>query len=547
MTTSDADNSPLSDTTALAAVLTSLPEDLPPEVRKLFHLDLSSKDGSLPPRLYQDAVEQISVAISITDRNANILYVNAAFEALTGYPVSEVRGKNESLLSNKRTPKAVYLELWETIASGNIWNGRLINRKKNGERYLADVTIVPVKTRSGEIGYYLGMHRDITEMHHLQRRVENQKALIESVLDSAPVVMMLVDTSGTVMVENKACRTLATEMQGIAPADFFLAELAPLLGDDLVSACAEERTLAGIEVCFDPKGVFGSRWFSCSALWVREFELTADTYFESHRQSALLLVCNEITGLKWQYEQVRLHAVRAQMAELEMRRGANEIIEGALYQLQGPLNVVQAMSGMLKRREDEDRHLGLAIDEALSSGHEAIERLRLSLPPKRSFAAAPVNLNQVVRDVLVLSANRLSASGVVVDWRPERELPSVYGHENLLRILVKILLDNAITAVGEPDAHARDIRIALRLNADDLIEIHFRDYGPGVDRANRSKIFEPFFSGWSRRRRGAGMGLAVAQQIVAELGGDLYVDTTHQPGFAICVALPVCKAHKNGS
>ena len=546
MTTSDTDDN-LPDPTALAAVLTSLPEDLPPELRKLFELVQPSAEGPLPPRLYQDAVEQISVAISITDKNANILYVNAAFEELTGYRGSEVRGKNESLLSNKRTPQSVYVELWETITSGKPWHGRLINRKKCGDRYLAELTIVPVKTRAGEISYYLGMHRDITEMHHLQRRVENQKNLIESILDSAPVVMVLLDTSGKVILENKAYRTLASDMRDVDPAAFFLAELAPLLGEDLVSACAEETTLSGIEVCFDPKGVFGSRWFSCSAIWVREFELAADTYFESLRQNALLLVCNEITSLKWQYEQVRLHAVRAQMAELELRRGTSEIIEGALYQLQGPMNVVQAMGGMLKRREGEDSHLGFAIDEALSSGHEAIERLRLSMPPARQLVLAPVNLNQVVRDVLVLSANRLSASGVVVDWRPERELPSVYGHENLLRILIKLLLDNAITAVGEPDAHARDIRITLRLNADELIEIYVRDHGPGVDRVIRSKIFEPFFSGWSRKHRGAGMGLAIAQQIVAELGGDMYVDTTHQPGFGMCVALPVCKAHRNGS
>jgi nitrogen fixation regulatory protein len=280
---------------------------------------------------------------------------------------------------------------------------------------------------------------------------------------------------------------------------------------------------------------------------VREVEIAADSYFETKLQNALLLVCNEITSLKWQFEQVRLHAVRAQMAELGLRRGTNEIIEGALYQLQGPLNVIEAMSGMLKRREGEDSHLGLAIDEALSSGHEAIERLRLSQAPMRPLVLAPVNLNQVVRDVLVLSANILSASGVVVDWRPERELPSVYGHENLIRNLLKILLDNAIVAIGEPGSHGREIHIATKVEAGEMIQIFVRDWGPGVDRDIRSKIFEPFFSGWSSKHRGAGMGLAVAQQIVAELGGDMAIDTAHQPGFGICVALPACGSTKNGT
>ncbi|WP_045682635.1 nitrogen fixation negative regulator NifL [Martelella endophytica] len=546
MTTPDAKDEYISGSSGLAAILKSLPEDLPPELRRVFELEMQLADG-LPPRLYQDAVEQISVAISITDCNADILYVNAAFEALTGYTIEEVRGRNESILSNRRTPKAVYVDLWTTISNGHVWNGRLINRKKDGERYLAEVTIVPVKSQAGEIRYFLGMHRDITEMHHLQRRSENQKNLIENILDSAPVVMALVDTSGAVLFENRTYKALAADMEEGSPIQFFLSELAPLIGEDLISACAEERTLSGIEVCYKPKGSHGSRWFSCSALWVRELEITAESYFESDVKNALLLVCSEITSLKWQYEQVRLNAVRAQMAELALRRGTNEIIEGALYQLQGPLNVMQAMSGMVKRREGEDSHMGMAIDEALSSGNRAIDRLKLSQPPLPQLAPAPINLNQVLRDVLVLSANRLSASGVVVDWRPERELPSIYGHENLLRILMKLLLDNAITAVGEPGAYAREILIATRIEGPSMIEIFVRDRGPGVDKAIRSQIFEPFFSAWSPKRRGAGMGLAIGQQIVSELGGEMMIETAHQPGFGMCVALPTCGALKNGT
>lgn len=538
----------LPDMQEFAAVLTALPEDLPPEIREVFYLNRPSGVNVLPPRLYQDAVEQISVAISITDRQANILYVNSAFQALTGYQASEVRGKNESILSNKRTPRAVYIDLWTTITSGKTWHGRLINRKKNGTRYLAEVTIVPVRSASGEISYFLGMHRDITEMHHLHREVENQKNLIASIIESAPVVMALVDTAGTVLVNNKAYQTLSSEMPyDLEPVDFFLGELAPLLGHDLLSACAEETTLSGIEISYTPKGSrAGTRWFSCSVTWVREFEISADSYFESQRQSALLLVCNEITSLKAQYEQARMNAVRAQMTELEMRRGTREIIDGALYQLQGPQNVLQAMSAMLKRREGEDSHMGHAIDEAMTSGNEALDRLRLSKPQLPKPILAPVNLNQVVRDVLVLSANRLSASGVIVDWRPERELPSVYGQENLLRILIKILLDNAITAIDEPDTHAREIRIVTR-EENDMIEVFVRDLGPGIDKSLRTKIFEPFFSGWSPRRRGSGMGLAIAQQIVGELGGEIALETTQQHGFGMRLALPTAGGLKDGT
>ena len=138
MKTSDADHNIRPDKQALTAILTSLPEDLPPQLRKLFDLDQKSQDGLPPPRLYQDAVEQISVAISITDRNAKILYVNAAFEALTGYRAGEVRGRKESVLSDLRTPRAVYVEMWETIGKGDVWHMEDCSGKGHHTRVISD-------------------------------------------------------------------------------------------------------------------------------------------------------------------------------------------------------------------------------------------------------------------------------------------------------------------------------------------------------------------------------------------------------------------------
>ncbi|MBB4304370.1 nitrogen fixation negative regulator NifL [Rhodobium orientis] len=525
---------------ALTAILSSLPDDLPPEVEEIFGPSAMPVDGSLPPRLYRETVEQLSVAISVTDTEANIVYVNPAFEALTGYAVKDVVGQNEALLSAKATPRAVYLELWKTISGGETWHGKLVNRKKSGERYLAELTIVPVKNRLGTIRYYLGMHRDITEINHLQRQVENQKNLIESIIDSAPVVMALVDVSGKAIIDNRAYKRLAHDMGDAVPAEYFLDELRPLLGDDMQSACEEERTLSGVEVRVLIPGM-RVRWFSCSTIWVREFELAADSYFESRLQNALLLVCNEVTNLKSQYEHARFHAVRAEMTELEMRRNLTEVIEGALYQLQGPLNVIQAMAGMLSRRDGADGALSQATDAALMSGQQAIERLKTALPPESPPVKAPVNLNQVIRDVLVMSANRLSAAGIVVDWTPERDLAPVYGQENLLRILLKTLIDNAITAVGEPGAHDHEVRITTIVTDDGMIETVIRDGGPGIDRADRSRIFEPFCSLWSEKRRGAGMGLALARQIVGELDGDILIDDGHHIGCVMRIALPACR------
>ena len=107
-----------------------------------------------------ETVEQAPVAISITDVHAKILYVNAAFEALTGYTRDEICGQNESVLSCKTTPIEVYRELWNTIQGGQVWRGTLVNRTKSGERYLAELNIAPVMDNYHNITNFLGMHRD---------------------------------------------------------------------------------------------------------------------------------------------------------------------------------------------------------------------------------------------------------------------------------------------------------------------------------------------------------------------------------------------------
>jgi nitrogen fixation negative regulator NifL len=524
---------------ALAAMLSSLPDDLPPELREVFAGIAEADEDPLPPRLFREAVEQMTLPISITDTRAGILYVNRAFETMTGYSAGELIGHNQSLLSFRQTPDEVYADLWRTIGAGGIWHGRLINRRKAGDRYLVDLTIIPVKTKAGETRYFLGMHRDITVMHHLQRQVENQKALIESLIDGAPVVMALIDLDGRPLVTNTAWRQLAQSLGGQEPTARFLAALEGVIGRDLAAACREQRVLSGVEVWFERGADRSPRWFSCSGRWVRELEISVDSYFESRRQDALLLVANDITELKARYEQARLNGLRARVAEYESGLRTREIIEGALFQLNGPLNVMQAIHDMSRRHERDGPPLGAAIEEALAAGKGAGTLLRRSLPPESVGLRAPVNVNQLIRDALVTSADQLAAAGVVVDWRPEATLPAVFGPETALLLLVRILIDNALIAIGEPGATGREVRIDTRSRSEGLVELCVRDSGPGLPRAIRSRCFEPFFSAWKRARGRSGMGLALARQIVGELRGDIRIDDS-DGGCAVCVYLPAC-------
>lgn len=118
------------------------------------------------------AIEQSSVAILLTDIKANIIYVNPAFEKISGYSAEELIGENPRILKSELTPPETYKKMWETISNGGIWNGEQINKRKDGSLYYEDLTITPIYDKANKIKYYLGIKHDITERKELEKKLE---------------------------------------------------------------------------------------------------------------------------------------------------------------------------------------------------------------------------------------------------------------------------------------------------------------------------------------------------------------------------------------
>jgi PAS domain S-box-containing protein len=108
------------------------------------------------------AVEQTADTIVITDRRGMIEYVNPAFEELTGYRKEEVLGKNPRILKSGKHDRRFYEELWRTILSGKPFRTEFINKKKNGEEWIEEQTITPLRNTQGGITHFIATGKDIT-------------------------------------------------------------------------------------------------------------------------------------------------------------------------------------------------------------------------------------------------------------------------------------------------------------------------------------------------------------------------------------------------
>jgi nitrogen fixation negative regulator NifL len=271
---------------------------------------------------------------------------------------------------------------------------------------------------------------------------------------------------------------------------------------------------------------------------VREDDSAADAFFAGGGRNYLLLVAKDITGLRVQQEKARVAALQAVMAEEDRVLVLRESLSAATFRLEGPLNMMSSAVAMLVRRQGEADPMAAALANAVAAGHQALTELRAMIPTETREPPGSININELLRDVLDLTTNRLLASGIRVSWKPQAMLPSLHGYPNKLRSLFKALIDNAIDAMSARGWRERELVVLTRAQLGS-IEVVVEDSGPGVPPAQQIKVFEPFYTTRREGKRHLGTGLSAAQQIAADQGGTIEMDPAKSSGCRVRVVLPV--------
>ena len=128
-------------------------------------------------RLQSAALQSAASVIVITDREGTIQWVNPAFTRMTGYTVAEAIGQNPRLLKSGKQDERLYKELWESIVAGRVWQGELVNRRKDGKIFTEEVTITPVRNEKGEISHFVAIKQDITTRKALEEQLRQAQKM----------------------------------------------------------------------------------------------------------------------------------------------------------------------------------------------------------------------------------------------------------------------------------------------------------------------------------------------------------------------------------
>ena len=139
--------------------------------------DEKLRDSEQRFRLQGAALESAANAIVITGRDGRIVWTNPAFTTMTGYTAEEAEGENPRVLRSGRHEDAFYEEMWETILSGRVWGGEIINRRKDGSLYTEEMTITPVRDDAGAISHFIAIKRDISDRKSLEAQLRQAQKM----------------------------------------------------------------------------------------------------------------------------------------------------------------------------------------------------------------------------------------------------------------------------------------------------------------------------------------------------------------------------------
>jgi two-component system NtrC family sensor kinase len=144
-----------------------------------------------------------------------------------------------------------------------------------------------------------------------------------------------------------------------------------------------------------------------------------------------------------------------------------------------------------------------------------------------------VQLNQLIQEVIALSAQRAKYAKVTINTRLRENLPQVKASPSELEQVLFNLINNALDAMEKTGG---TLTITTRLKGAAFI-IEVSDDGPGIPEATLEKIFDPFFT-TKPVGKGTGLGLSICYGIINKMGGEIRVSSAVGTGTTFVITLP---------
>ncbi len=481
-------------------------------------------------RLQAAALESAANAIVITDLTGAVVWANPAFSRLTGYGLDEVVGRSLGVLKSGQQAPAFYTDLWDTILSGRVWQGPLVNRRKDGSLYHEEMTITPVRDEEEVVTHFVAIKQDVTERRRAEENLQDLYRLFRSLMENALDIITVVAADGSIRYESPSVERVLGyapgELVGRNAFDFVPAEDAQRIAELLRGAQGQPGYMASLEFRFRHKD--GS--------W-RVLEGVGKDMSQDPIVAGIVVNSRDITERKRVEEE--LQRQRESRHQSEKLADMGTLLAGVAHELNNPLAVVMGYSGMLEQALGDGPHARRA-EKIVKAADRCVRIVRnfLALARQHRPERKEVRLNQIIEEAVELLAYPLRVDDVEVALRLANDPPVLWADPNQLHQVLVNLITNAHQAMHSAPPPRRLV-ITSRVDAAGArVSLEVADTGPGIPSEIRQRIFEPFFT-TKPEGQGTGLGLSLCRGIVEAHGGAIRVETEPGRGATFIVELPV--------
>lgn len=222
-----------------------------------------------------------------------------------------------------------------------------------------------------------------------------------------------------------------------------------------------------------------------------------------------------------------------------------EVARRLAHEIKNPLTPIQLSAERIKNKlsnEVKEEHLEM-LDRSTRTIVHQVESMKEMVNAFSSYAQpvraklAPLNLNQLIRDVVELHASSFNSVDLKLDL--DEKLPEIKANAAALRQVLNNLIINAFHAIEGRQTQSSKIKLTTSTAAQvagQYIDLVIEDNGPGIPEEIRESLFDPYVSS---KAKGSGLGLAIVKRIVEEHSGSVWARDSHLGGAAMHLRLPI--------